>query len=1601
MASFSLEEVMEPATPPGQPSSHTPVTQDKKSFSLEEAVKGQEPPKGFFANLKNPLDLWMQESLPANIYKSISKHEDLWKKAEVSRTEEAADKETLSGTGQFSNNPRAVAEAQARLQKREAAKPTLAKMWESVKEDPGAAGAGFVNAFIADPWMALSAFGGPAGGLATRAAGGAAMGAATNVGIEAAREQATEGRVRPENMLAPAQVGALMGGGMNAAFGPRGRQGIRVTDPKQLFPDDAAHADFERAFRQPSTEVAVLEKPRAQMQEIVEPGSREWKASDTAKALGLAGVGTAAWELSDKDETALLAMAAGGIKAKGKGSWHPDVPRKLAAAIVDRMVPLARDAQENSPYAKTVKSYTQWAEDRVSRYLNKYAGTVDDPLKEIKLPNGDTWEKATDKVFKQKPAREYNTVRMNERGEWDPNSQRYPPEWLNKANPDEPIWSFEEMPQGWGGENQYAGRELTSYLSHVGDFLRQNVSPEKLPQYDLVRAVKETAKNDERVAKEMEKSRAASTAQLPVHKEYENGMKWVELKLPEKLSEEQAGGVRPATKEEIKQLGRGDPDVDIAPPDVGGNPFVAIDSKGKPIMNSYTQRPAMGVDAKEAWLAGRLAEEGNTMGHCVGGYCESVASGDSKIFSLRDKKGESHVTVEVIPGPNGGNLTRSGMDDIAQIKGKQNRALDPKYLPFVQDFVKGGKWGEVGDLEHTGLYSIKQASGSSYPHYAGQNAPARYNRNPADLDLKSGYYTADEITAAQHRATSFTDFKTDLKLDHPNVDLDLRESKSGAITLANIELKPIRAERRQRIEDVKGRYLTVPADQIPSGGALGQAAIREITSYADANGRGILLTAAGVPDGPPTPKLVEIYKRHGFVEDKYQPFPEIAVNMHRNAKGVKDGTVETEAGGSLQEVQESPNSGTGQAEGGMGGEGVRPEGPGIDQAGNIDKRLLFGLTAAGIGGVLGAQFLEDDPIRGMLWGATVLGILPYIAPMARTLAVTADPALGMLSTRIKNISEPIHRRALDFERNVLGGTTRYISAAAPFLRELGRNRDPELKRAIVSNDSAALRQSLLNSGNPALLQGWMQTRQALNEIGASLKAAGRIDTVLPDYFPRVVKDLDGLLNYFGKGPKDELSERISAARLKAASSGGISQIEESLIVNRWLQEQMRGGKPGFTKDRSIRQVTDDLMPFYADPAEAYTSYVHAAVNDLEKTKFFGKHLAKKNNSILPDESIGNLLREERQVGRIDLAGEEQLKRLLLSRFGPEDSKLPEGARNTIQIVQNLSYAGLLGNIVSASTQLGDSAMSVYAAGLGPTLSAVGRKLTGRMELNAEDLGIVNHISDEFTSQLKSAKFLQGVFKWGGFSLIDRLGKDLLTQASYTKFKDQSNSVGGRRDLAEKYSEAYGSDFPQLVSDLQGGQRTALTDSLIFANLSRMQPLTRLEAPELYNMAPAMRPLYMLKRWMLKQADVVRRDSYDEWRKGHQVKAVGNLTKFATVLGISGMAVGEVKDWILGKDPDEKEWVGKFADNVLKTFGWSSYATKQAEEGHPLKAVAGSLAPPYDMWDKIITADPKALDYLPIVGRMLRGHFEDKDAVKQEQREKAQRRRMDKILEGSK
>ena len=184
------------------------------------------------------------------------------------------------------------------------------------------------------------------------------------------------------------------------------------------------------------------------------------------------------------------------------------------------------------------------------------------------------------------------------------------------------------------------------------------------------------------------------------------------------------------------------------------------------------------------------------MGHCVGGYCPDVVEGRSKIYSLRDDKGRPHVTIEVQPGKH---LDYNGWfkkqpenvqnriaerrladpdhniyegpeylaareaipPDIVQIKGKGNRAPVEEYLPAVQDFVKSGKWSNVGDLQNTGLTLTSDRLGDLKKYQdMGIDVPEYTNQDDINKIIELAYPAKPVKGFAEGGAVSGANFPT-------------------------------------------------------------------------------------------------------------------------------------------------------------------------------------------------------------------------------------------------------------------------------------------------------------------------------------------------------------------------------------------------------------------------------------------------------------------------------------------------------------------------------------------------------------------------------------------------------------------------------------------------------------------------------------------------------------------------------------------------------------------------------------------------------------------------------------------------------------------------
>ena len=460
-------------------------------------------------------------------------------------------------------------------------------------------------------------------------------------------------------------------------------------------------------------------------------------------------------------------------------------PENAARRIADNSLRLARDA------SGPLSELQNWFLRAAPRYIKNEMGTPDDPMRALAERGAlhvemspDEWSEAASGAISREPIgmslgldQLYNPAGSDPRAGYDYGAAlalNMP--WLKKA----PV--TDEL---YGISDTYALQDKMG-MGHMLDEMRNAmdprsglpsdlaVRPESLGRMGLAQAAERVGLINQFRAKEMERA-ALDTQNNPAvqtFKEYtENnpmGLRWAELKAPDDIPE----GYSVRLSNDAPREGY----------------FGAYGPDGQPIAWGPTEE-GMRRKAIETPLQQALDYEGNTMGHCVGGYCPDVMEGRSRIFSLRDAKGQPHVTIETRPGrqdraysdaiaqlrgtehwpvwlehqntrrDNPGStqdlidymnqfrqsqgLEPVGMDipnDIVQIKGKQNRAPKDDYLPFVQDFVKSGQWGNIGDIENTGLVKLPDGR-----YITGQQAEEVIGKIPETTEMVRAFASRDMV----------------------------------------------------------------------------------------------------------------------------------------------------------------------------------------------------------------------------------------------------------------------------------------------------------------------------------------------------------------------------------------------------------------------------------------------------------------------------------------------------------------------------------------------------------------------------------------------------------------------------------------------------------------------------------------------------------------------------------------------------------------------------------------------------------------------------------------------------------------------------------------
>lgn len=645
----------------------------------------------------------------------------------------------------------------------------------------------------------------------------------------------------------------------------------------------------------------------------------------------------------------------------------------------------------------------------------------------------------------------------------------------------------------------------------------------------------------------------------------------------------------------------------------------------------------------------------------------------------------------------------------------------------------------------------------------------------------------------------------------------------------------------------------------------------------------------------------------------------------------------------------------------------------------------------------------------------------YANPLGSTrksnsVASSLDKAAGIISTRVENISPRVGGNLKRMEAAIFRRPEQLAERRAAFADYLPSKSGRKLKDAskLQFNDEEAkvLKKSLLNgdfdtarriigSRGSQALEAFDETIKVLDELAEEQVKLGIIDKKVDNYWPRVISR-DSMEDFFDEMGKDSAvrdtwKEALEQANARSMKSRGhpLSTFEEaSLFQQKFLKDNSDIHMYGAAKDRVIKKVPEKWIKYYEDPIEALDSHIHNAVYEAEKAKFLGPKaykigkMAEKGSSKKAGLfNMDKALEETSYLEGLDDMDQQELSELLKARFGKGMATPGQG----YQWYRSLVTSTLLANPRSALTQVGDLGNAMYRNGVGRSIKSFAKSLVGdnsRVSLN--DVGLETDRFTEFedigSNFRKNATDF--VLKYSGFNTVDRLGKETLMNSALEKGMDLAKKGEGHayRQWEKKYRRAWGNKgFQKLRGELENldpkklasGEQKPSDELLtyVFSELADMQPISKSEMPEPFHGKAKF--LYTLKSFMLKQADVVRKDIYQKLRYGDADdvrEGLQNLGKYAAMVGGANMGAGWMKSEFLG-DPDKNPFkdlseeqgtafalamLTELGLNTIKLFGADEYTVGKAIKEGPEAFVGEVVIPPVPGGKEILQIGNEAL-----------------------------------------
>ena len=703
-------------------------------------------------------------------------------------------------------------------------------------------------------------------------------------------------------------------------------------------------------------------------------------------------------------------------------------------------------------------------------------------------------------------------------------------------------------------------------------------------------------------------------------------------------------------------------------------------------------------------------------------------------------------------------------------------------------------------------------------------------------------------------------------------------------------------------------------------------------------------------------------------------------------------------------------------------------------------------------------------------------------------------AIVPLEEEIKQISPDLYNMNRRLEISKIQKTSAYYRRIKDFVESMNKMDEAEFYTfdlALKNRDVDTVDRLLTKY---ELHNGFAEVRRILDNLREQMIDVGVDVAYMPDYFPRKIKDADGLLDYVEQefGDRQEYSIIQKMIEEKRKDGRIRTKEDEAQIVNSLIRGYAGGisiAKIGNVKERSIDVIDQHMNKYYKVSTDALVDYISGAVQMIEDKKYFGRETkelqnlrrmvanrettiseyeamepqeakwkeiktrnykigaveaqirntydsavkaeltdrktkleaeveylkdrradqvkeiaitrmkvelaqVKKEVDALADSkienSVGNLLLEMAEQGKISHTQELRLKELLLARFSNK------GLGNEfLRIIRDGGYIWTLGNFESAITQFGDLGTSAYKNGLWNTAFEYAKAWAGKSEITIDDLGLGKIIQDGGYADTSAwSQALDKVLKYTGFEKMDKIAKQTLVNSAIRKAREQAKAESP--ELEQYLRHEFGEKWVDVKEDLKTG---AITDEIIeyaMFQLLDVQPITIDQMPRYYAEGGKKRLFYMMKSYFIKQLNEYRKVCF-ETAKTDPRKAVVDMLRLTAYLMLFNAGADLLKDLLFGRNINVADTL---VDNIFIGGSINRYQAMSVKREGLFRTLQKQLLFPV-MFDEVIVdvlSEKDVKDWntwknIPLVGRPYYwwfggGHLK---TIKEEKKARNQRR----------